>query len=200
MRKTALFILLAITIDFANCAAIEKFSLKHPYNLLTHGYGIVTEDDLAYDNFRREIGPYNPEKSLSELYWQCIPVENVNAGFNAWVGPDGMGPHEAIYTMCTLEITVHANNEVQTFTDRRAHQIDFCLDFTKEWKRLTKNQKFVCLDGEGGSFYDDDKNVGRQKLWTWDKFKTKKGCYSFFAGDCNTSGCGRGKGRCRTER
>jgi hypothetical protein len=136
---------------------------------------------------------------LSELYWQCLPIEKVNAGFDAWVGHDGMGPQDAIYTMCTLEITVRVNNEVQTFTDRRAHQIGFCLDFTKEWKRLTEKQKFVCLDGEGGAYYDGDKNIGRQKLWTWDKFKTKKGCYSFFAGECNTSGCDQGKGPCRTK-
>jgi hypothetical protein len=194
------FILIFLTIASAltaNAAAIEKFSPNYPYNLLTPGYSIVTEGDLAYDNYRRKIGPYNPSTSLSELYWQCWPTENIKAGFNAWVGNDGMGPHDALETMCALNITVRANNEVQTFTDRRAHQIHFCFDFTKKWKQLTKDQKFVCLDGEGGSYHDEDKNVGRSKLWTWDKFKTKKGCYSFFAGDCDTSGCEKSKGSCR---
>jgi len=194
----SLFLFLGL-VDFASGVTIEKFSAKHPYNLLTPGYGIITEDDLAYDNFRREIGPYNPEKSLSELYWQCFPAENVKAGFNAWVGPDGMGPQDGLYTMCSIELSVHANNEIQTFADRRAHQIDFCLEFTKQFKRLTKNQKFICLDGEGGAYDGTDKNVGRQKLWTWEKFKTKKGCYSFFAGECSTSGCDQGKGICRNK-
>lgn len=68
------FILIFLTIASAltaNAAAIEKFSSKYPYNLLTPGYSIVTEDDLAYDNYRRKIGPYDPSTSLSELYWQC---------------------------------------------------------------------------------------------------------------------------------
>lgn len=199
MKEFILSFVILANAGTAHAAAIEKLSAKHPYNLLTPGYGIVTEDDLAYDNHRREIGPYNPKTSLSELYWQCLPTENIKAGFNAWVGNDGMGRHDAIETMCALDITVHANNEVQTFTDRRAHQIDFCLDFAKKWKQLTKDQKIVCLNGEGGSYHDEGKNAGRSKLWTWDKFKTKKGCYSFFAGDCDTSGCDRGMGICRAK-
>ena len=198
-KAVLLFILLVSAMDFASGAAIEKFSSKHPYNLLTPGYSIVTEDDLAYDNYRREIGPYSPKNSLSELYWQCFPTDAVTAGFDAWVGPDGMGPAGATYVMCTLDIAVHKDGETQTFADRRSHQVDFCLEFTKAWKKLTKDQKVVCLDGEGGSYHDEDKNIGRHKLWTWDKFKTKKGCYSFFAGECNTSGCDRGKGPCRTK-
>jgi hypothetical protein len=198
MRKVLLTLILLMNANaFATGTVIEKTSTKHPYNLLTLGYGIVSEDDLAYDNFRRNIGPYDPENSLGALYWQCVPVENVKAGFGAWVGTDGMDAYDKIKTMCMLDISIEIGNETQTFTDRRAHPIDFCLDFTKEWKRLTKNQKYVCLDGEGGAYYDEDKNTGRQKLWTWDKFKTKIGCYSFFDGDCNTSGCDRDKGICK---
>jgi hypothetical protein len=189
--------LFAASISFANSNTIHNFSFKNPYNLLTPGYDIVTEDDLAYDNHRRTIGPYDPVASLSQLYWQCFSPSEVKAGFEAWVGPDGMGAHDAVHTMCTIEISVRSNGELQIFTDRRAHQIGFCLDFVKEWKWLTKDQKIVCLDGEGGAFFDENKQLGRHKLWTWDKFKTKKGCYSFFAYDCNTSGCDQGKGLCR---
>lgn len=193
------FILFLTSISFAKSMNIENFSSKNPYNLLTPSYGIVSEDDLAYDNHRRRIGPYNPNTSLSQLYWQCFPTSEIKAGFDAWVGPDGMGSQDAIYTMCTIEISVRNNGELQLFTDRRAHQIGFCLDFTKEWKKLTKNQKMVCLDGEGGAYYDEDKQLGRHKLWTWDKFKTKRGCYSFFADECNTKGCDQGKGPCRAK-
>src|SRR6185312_3878363 len=133
-----ILILFVGSVCLAKSVAIAKFSSKYPYNLLTPAFNVVTEDDLAYDNYRREIGPYDPKASLSQLYWQCFPVDDVGAGFDAWVGPDGMGPTNAIYTMCSLKISARANHELQLFTDRRAHQIGFCLDFTNEWKRLTK--------------------------------------------------------------
>lgn len=194
-RILPLFVFLATSTLFAK--NIGKFSSKYPYNLLTFDYGIVTNDDLAYDNHGRRIGPYNPENSVSALYWQCFPVDDVEAGFKAWVGSDGMDRYDAIHTMCTIEISINLNNDPQVFADRRGHQIDFCLDFTNAWKKLTKNQKVVCISGEGGEFYQDA-DTKRHKLWTWNKFKTKKGCYSFFAGDCNTSGCERKLGLCRS--
>lgn len=199
MRIIFVILSLATSIGFAKSTAIDKVSSKYPYNLLTPGYKIVTDDDLAYDNYRRKIGPYDPKTSLSSLYWQCFPTEAVEIGFDAWVGQDGMGPAGGIYTMCSIKISVRAKEDPQLFVDRRGHQIQFCLDFANEWKKLIKGQKIVCLDGEGGSYADEDKHLGRYKLWTWDKLKTKKGCSSFFAGECKTVGCDEGKGPCRAK-
>ncbi len=184
---SAIIIFISMVFKFSAAGVtIEKYSSKYPNNLLTPGYNITTEDDLAFDSQRRKIGPYNPKVSLSELYWQCFPVDDVSAGFNAWVGPDGMDRYDSIHTMCSIEIRVRANNEMQLFVDRRGHQIEFCLDFANAWKMLTAKQKVVCLNGEGGG-YNQDKELGEHKLWTWVKFKTRAGCYSYFAEECNTS-------------
>lgn len=200
MNKLILLLLVLCTSPaFAKGSGLEQLSKKHPYNLLTPGHGIVTEDDLAYDSYMRSIGPYDPDTSRGSTYWQCFPVEDVTVGFEAWVGNDGMGRADAVDTICTIDITVRSNDEQQTFTDRRAHQIEFCLDFTNAWKRLTKNQNFACLNGEGGGWFKPSENEKRYKLWTWEKFKTKKGCYAYFQDDCDTKGCDKGKGACRNK-
>lgn len=60
------------------------------------------------------------------------------------------------------------------------------------WQRITKGQSIVCLNGNGG-FYNQGEKDGKYRLWTWAKFKSKKGCYSYFGGECNTDGCSKGK-------
>jgi hypothetical protein len=162
--------------------------ISHHNGLLTSSYGIVTEDDLAYDEqLLTIIPPYNPSGHTQSRYWQCFPKRKVTAKFRSWRGPDGMGPADKIYTMCTLEIHVRSEGELQIFGDRRAHQIDFCHSFLSSWKKVTKNQEILCLDGEGSQYESDDID-GKFKLWTWIKVKTKKGCYAYFPGDCDING------------
>ena len=171
----------------------ESEYAKYPFGLLTSGYGIVTEDDLAYDATYREISSYDPNEPLGSLHWQCFPINEVKATYDSWLGADGMGASNKIYSMCSPEIQVRHAGELQLYVDRRAHQVDSCLDFINKWKRVTENQETVCLNGDGGGYHKDDKD-GKYKLWTWKKFKTKKGCHSYFYGYCNTKGCA--KGRC----
>lgn len=171
------------------CVGFPTFggSSQHAYGLLTPDYGVITEDDLAYDACQREVTPYNPNEPLGSLHWQCFDKNEVTAGYDSWRGNDGMGEWNKIYTMCTLEIRVRHGGELQLYVDRRAHRIGYCRDFVRAWRWITKNQTIVCLNGDGGGFNQDEKD-GKYKLWTWEKFKTKNGCYSYFAGECNTKG------------
>ena len=61
--------------------------------------------------------------------------------------------------------------------------LEHCKEFIWAWNKLTAHQTNVCLngDGGGGGFHQDEID-GKYKLWTWEKFKTKSGCYSYFAG------------------
>jgi hypothetical protein len=178
--------LIVIFFIFARTGFSDVPSLvKDSYGLLTPGYGIVTEDDLAYDAKRRRIGPYDPTDHVGSLYWQCFPRAEVTAKFDSWRGRDGMGAWNKIYTMCTLEVDVNDTGESQIYTDRRAHRIGVCRDFMHAWKKITKDQRIVCLNGDGGG-YEQDGKAGKYKLWTWEKFKTKRGCYAYFSGECLT--------------
>src|SRR3989344_195998 len=92
---------------------------KYPNGLLTLSYGIVTEDDLAYDASKRQISPYDPYTGGASLYWQCFPLSEVKAKYDSWRGLDGMGPWNKIYTMCSAEIRVQHDGELQVYTGRR---------------------------------------------------------------------------------
>ncbi|MBI2646722.1 MAG: hypothetical protein HYW85_06845 [Deltaproteobacteria bacterium] len=113
--------------------------------------------------------------------------------YTTWRASDPMGAWDIIVTLCDLEIIIRHEKELQTYVDRRAHRVDYCQEFMAEWRRLTKGQSMVCLNGSGGGFYHQDEKKGKYKLWTWEKFKTHKGCYSYFYGTCDTEGCSRGK-------
>ena len=185
--------------SISSTCALAEIKYKNPLGLLTPSYNIVTEDDLAWDALEREIVPYDPKTALSALYWQCFSLKSAKARIESWRGTDGMGPANKIYDMCTIEISVRDVAGLQFYADHRGHRVKFCQQFLSAWKRLTKNQPLVCLNGDGG-FYGPDKKLGKYKLWTWEKFKTLDGCYSYFADECNTQGCAKGKGLCRDKK
>lgn len=197
MKFLLLFVLITVKITGPVFSAeigssTKSKSKKYSYGLITPGYGIVTEDDLAYDDSHREIHPYNPNEYSTSLHWQCFPVKDVTPKYKTWRGNNGMGAWDVIVTLCDLEIIVHHEKELQIYGDRRAHPVDYCQEFITEWRKLTKDQDIVCLNGDGGN-YSEDKVNGKYKYWTWEKFKTKTGCFSYFSGQCNTSGCSKKK-------
>jgi hypothetical protein len=52
------------------------------------------------------------------------------------------------------------------------------------WLKLMKNEKYVCLLGD--FVYREEKTKGVvSQHWVFEKIKTKKGCDSYFAGDCH---------------
>jgi len=85
--------------------------------------------------------------------------------------------------MCLFGITAKHEGIWSEFTGRRANQIETCTNLIHNWKKLTKGENFVCINGEGLEFEKEIKKQGRHS-WTWIKFKTKKGCYAYFQDDC----------------
>ena len=59
-----------------------------------------------------------------------------------------------------------------------------CRDYKRDWKILTNNEKYICISG---MHIDKEKNASGQIVssWIFDKFKTKKGCGSYFYGGCS---------------
>ena len=159
---------------------------KYSDRLLTPGYGIVTDDDLAYDAGRRGFKPYDPHGSPGGLYWQCYPIKIVKPKYRYWDDNDEMDKKGKPDKLCDLEIHVKNGSDLQVYGSRRALGASYCDDFKKNWARVTKKQKIICMDGETG-FATQDEELGKYRLWTWDKIKSKKGCFSYF-GECNTRG------------
>lgn len=179
-----------------NCAqpSANTVSTNRTNGLLTASFNIVSEDDLAYDASRRDIAPYDPRTALSGLYWQCFPVHETKVKYRTWMADNERGRSSV---RCAPEVSIRHNSKLQLYVDRRGHEVRACKDFIVEWKRLTQGQEVVCLNGEGG-FYSRDRELGSYTLWTWVKVKTKRGCLSYFVGECETTGCARGGCRALT--
>ncbi|MBX9704032.1 MAG: hypothetical protein K2X39_07745 [Silvanigrellaceae bacterium] len=185
MRKkiTSLFLTLIFFIinikTFAKSKHLETLISKHPYALLGDDYGILNLDDLAINACRARPSPFTLQDFSDYPRWQCFEskksklfcdVQDYNVDY------DNLG--------ALLVISAKKNGFKHEYLSRRAIDYDDCKSFAKDWKRLSKNQKYVCVDG---SFISQKKasDGGITSYWIFEKFKTKKGCVPYFKHDCD---------------
>lgn len=94
-----------------------------------------------------------------------------------------MGPYDVIVTMCIFEIWVDSKPFPHIYSGRRGKEVRYCNNFKSAWDKLTKDEKHICMDGETLTKGEPEEDKDSKKMrvsWTWDKIKTKKGCYSFW--------------------
>jgi hypothetical protein len=184
-----------LMLSLASSAFAERMPTlaeKFPEGLLTEDYGIVTEEDLKLNAWLGKTSPFNPKESSGGFCrWQCFPAKEVTPKVRTWKDEDSMGFADVIVTMCDLEIWANKKEDTQVFASRRAYEVAFCEEFKKSWRRLIRDEKAVCISGEYTGLQQPNKSHPTQyKLWTWDKVKTRKGCYTYFGGassDCEVS-------------
>ncbi|MCB0414593.1 MAG: hypothetical protein KDD50_09675 [Bdellovibrionales bacterium] len=169
---------LTILIALPSCAIIDK-SNKNPHNaLLTSGYGVLSNKDIesASDGMVKPVPPYTPNSSYR--YWQCFPTKTVSLKCRSWKDDKTI--------MGEGDIKIYSNDEQHEYGFRRAWEIQHCKKHLKTWIEITKNAKIVCLLGVPAG--QEDKAIHSKKVtikgWVWDRLKTKKGCDSYFEGDC----------------
>ena len=153
MRKlTYLFFACSwIAVSTGWAARSESLTEKYPDRLISHGYGIVTSEDLAQDTESRRSTDYDSAKNLLGRYWQCVPTASVKRDYNTAMGEDGMGPAGVETMMCDLEIIVDLPEGRHVYGDRRRHPNSFCREFERSWLRLTRGEKIVCFNGDDPS-------------------------------------------------
>ena len=89
-----------------------------------------------------------------------------------------MGSASITVDLCLFSIEVKNTKPAHSYGGRRAYRLVFCKGLEKSWNRLIKNVPYVCLNGHPGIFENGKKN------WTWEQFKTTKGCESYFQRSC----------------
>jgi len=188
MKYYLIFILL-ICLSFPYQAeAIDAHAKqKYPYILLTDDYGILNENDLA--SFTWGVAPYKPfVPSFKEIYamnyWQCFKREEVTIRLDDMGYPsEDVDPED---TYGNLSIIVNANDCTHRYGMRRAWPVNNYLKEFNHWHKLLKNQKYVCIAGTFANFEEKIVNGEKHKFYQWqfDRIKTKKGCDSYFKGDC----------------
>jgi len=162
--------------------AVKK---KYPYQLLTEDYFILNENDLAGYTFGMNPAPFNGKPSGLN-YWQCFSCEHISITLeDTGSSTEDFGWKDNIGD---IQIRVWIKKGVfHEYAMRREWSVgEFQHDFNR-WRQLMKGEKHVCL---GGHFVSHEKMFDHGIPievygWIFDKIKTKKGCDSYFDGDCD---------------
>lgn len=173
-------------LSISGCATTSPFHLlaaktKHPYSLIGDDFGILDEQDLAANTCTAEPEPFSTT-STAFPYWRCFPTSEVRmiCDEDGWI-PE---PFEGKQVLVVLRVDGrHGRHE---YLARRPMGVASCYSFLVDFERLTKDTQHVCLSG---AFHrtvpdDDDHPIS---YWDFDKYKTRKGCDSYFVGDCDLS-------------
>lgn len=184
MKTTLKNLLLCLASIYSfSCASQTKYKiseLSRKNAVLTESYGILNQDDIdiyawiwSYDRFHNSAGIE---------YWTCHPAASVAKLTCRDFGYDSdQKEHNA-----ELEIDIHDRGKVHEITGRRAIDIVACKKIVADIRNLLKGESHFCA----GLIYnhEDKDEAGRPRFsWVYDKFKTKRGCVSYFQGYCEPS-------------
>ncbi len=184
MRKILILSLLfSQTIDSA--ARPEKYHpqqliSQYPYALLTDDYGVLTEDDLKTNSCDATPCPFSEKDTSSPYpYWQCFDLRTANL---ACEGRKYDFSEKVRVTL--LVISGIRDGVLHEYLARRPIPLSSCRLYQKAWRKFVENEKYLCISGEISSIKTDS-NGRRRWVWVFDRYKTKKGCDSYFEGECD---------------
>jgi hypothetical protein len=111
-------------------------------------------------------------------YWQCFPIKQIKFKCD----PAGLS-EDTIEETALLLIDIVNREHPQQYVPRRAMEMSNCQWFHQKWKMAIRRQRFACLSVSFSGFENEgDRKVA---IWVFDKFKTKRGCQSYFHGGCS---------------
>lgn len=148
-----------------------------PYALLTDDFGVLTKDDLKINSCLAEPSPISRDNGAYS-YWQCFEIKKSNMICEGKKYDPDHGTRVSLLVLSGIR-----DGEMHDFISRRTISRNSCLLYQKEWRKLTKNEKYVCISGSNPS-----KEIQKKRAtWNWlfGRYKTKKGCDSYFHGECS---------------
>jgi len=158
---------------------LQELRKEFPHGLLTDDFGILNKQDLRINTCIAEPMPFSSEKRVSPYpYWQCFEVKD-----SEMICERGkFDPYEKV-VMSMLVVSAARDGELHEFISRRPIPLRSCRLYAKDWQKFTKNEKFVCVSGaDPGKEIKDEKSTW---VWIFGRYKTRKGCDSYFQGECD---------------
>ena len=157
------------------CLATEVRFPDYPYALLTDDYAILSKHDLA------TCDHYAPPKPFAipsgYLYWQCFSAKDISY---SCIETGYYEEYKSV--MAAIDLVGNLRGKKHHYEPRHAIPKKDCLKIIKKFKSLMKNEKAVCLAGMVSSHHvEKDKEY---TIWAYERFKTKRGCESWFEGEC----------------
>lgn len=184
MREITLSLLFLAAAQVA--AANPRFA-KYPFGLLGEDHGLLTEQDLAVNTCDAIPEPFSPT-SKAYPYWQCFNTSEISVLRENPTYSEDLKAEAVI-----MAVHAKAGTLTQEYLSPRPISLKSCHGYQKNWRRLNKGEKYGCISGQ---FNDQTDDAGENvTYWIFDKFKTHRGCVSYFAGDCSLAhqikgGCG----------
>ena len=175
MQKIIFAALVILNLSQVHSKSLER--KNYPYALLTEDYGILNTEDLAMNSCDVDPVPFSGEHA-SYSYWKCFPISKTKFTCDTTGNDHKLKEQNAVQI-----ITVQDSDSEHFYMPRKAADVKNCHWFQKRWESSIKGEKFVCLSGAFSGY--DAENGHRTSIWTFDKFKTKKSCQSYFHGGCS---------------
>lgn len=181
MRKTVIMFFLGLSVSTAadmHQTHLQKLKKEFPYGLLTDDFGILNTQDLKTNTCIAGPTPFSEQDRTAPYpYWQCFEVKN-----SQMICERGKyDPHEKV-VMSMLVVSGIRDGKLHEFISRRPIPLWSCRLYQKDWLKFTKNERYVCVSGA-----EHSKEVrGPKTVWVWifGRYKTRKGCDSYFDGEC----------------
>ncbi len=95
-------------------------------------------------------------------------------------------PSESFTDVCLFGLRVFSGNEQYTYLTRRWRSPAYCKKFMKEWGKLKKENKTVCIAAYL-SAPEKVKYQGKEvleKSGFWEVIKSENWCHTYFMGNC----------------
>lgn len=184
MWKTIVIILLIGNISSAkdHQSHLQKLKREFPYGLVTDDFGILNRKDLKINACIANPVPFTDENMYSPYpRWQCFDGQKIKMTCER-----GKYDQHAKLVMSMLVISSERDGEIHEYISRRPIALISCRLYKKDWLKLTKNQKHICVSGH--AIFKEIERSEAKWTWIWGRYKTKKGCDSYFADECNRKG------------
>jgi hypothetical protein len=156
---------------------LNALKLKYPFGLIGDDFGILTEADLAINACIAPPLPFS-QNSTAYPYWKCYSSKD------SYFECDASYSELNKETTAILAIGFHEAHQASEYLSPRGVPIEDCISFKKDWQRISKNQKHVCMSGALIRSVTAQ-NGKKNEFWIFESFKTAKGCVSYFKGGCN---------------
>lgn len=179
MRQLILFLIFFVFLPALANTHLRELNSTFPYALLTDDFGILTKDDLKIDGCIARPAPFSETaKNQPYPHWQCFDVRN-----SRMICEGRKYDPDSKSRVSMLVLSGIRDGETHEFMSRRTMTLNSCRLYQKDWQKFTRNEKYICISGSDPSKEIKDKTT----VWTWifGRYKTKKGCDSYFEGECN---------------
>jgi len=157
--------------------SINSARVKYPYSLIGKDFGVLNESDLAANTC--DVHPRLFALGSDSSYWRCFESKDVVFSCDSNGTAD---PNEGVMGLIVLEATDKSGQH--EYIARRPWPIAECREFGSTFAVKIAGTQHICISGSSPGKSTDPSET-KTTVWIFEKYKTTKGCESYFDGECD---------------